>query len=79
MLNSIFDQMDFGPLQEFLDDDDVYLLGDVMLGDTQLGMELFKKLNEDGATIIMITHEQEIAEHANKIYYIRDGELREDK
>ena len=26
------------------DDDDVYLLGDVMLGDTQLGIELFKRL-----------------------------------
>ena len=43
------------------------------------GADFAKKLNEDGATIIMITHEQEIAEHANKIYYIRDGELREDK
>jgi len=42
-------------------------------------MELFKKLNDEGATIIMITHEQEIAEHANKIYYIRDGELRKEK
>lgn len=42
-------------------------------------MEIFKKLNEEGVTIIMITHEQEIAEHANKIYYIRDGMLRRDK
>ena len=62
----------------------VLLLADEPTGalDTKSGeqvMELFKKLNEDGSTIIMITHEQEIAEHANKIYYIRDGELREDK
>ena len=42
-------------------------------------MELFKNLNNEGSTIIMITHEQEIAEHANKIYYIRDGVLKEDK
>ena len=50
--------------------------------DTKSGeqvMELFKKLNDEGATIIMITHEQEIAEHANKIYYIRDGMLRKEK
>lgn len=60
------------------------LLADEPTGalDTKSGeqiMELFKKLNDEGATIIMITHEQEIAEHANKIYYIRDGMLRKDK
>ena len=38
-------------------------------------MELFHQLNDEGATIVMITHEQEIAEHAQKIYYIRDGEI----
>lgn len=62
----------------------VLLLADEPTGalDTKSGeqvMELFKQLNKDGATIIMITHEQEIAEHANKIYYIRDGVLKEDK
>ncbi len=62
----------------------VLLLADEPTGalDTKSGeqvMELFKKLNDEGATIIMITHEQEIAEHANKIYYIRDGELRKEK
>lgn len=62
----------------------VLLLADEPTGalDTKSGeqvMELFKELNNEGATIIMITHEQEIANHANKIYYIRDGVLREDK
>lgn len=38
-------------------------------------MELFHKLNEEGATIIMITHEREIAEHAGRILHIKDGEL----
>ena len=62
----------------------VLILADEPTGalDTKSGeqvMELFKKLNDEGATIIMITHEQEIAEHANKIYYIRDGMLRKDK
>lgn len=40
-------------------------------------MELFKALNEEGITIAMITHEQSIADCANKIYYILDGELRD--
>ncbi len=62
----------------------ILLLADEPTGalDTKSGeqvMELFKKLNDEGATIIMITHEQEIAEHANKIYYIRDGMLRKEK
>ena len=38
-------------------------------------MELFSAIHKGGATIIMITHEQSIADHAEKIYYIRDGEL----
>lgn len=40
-------------------------------------MDIFKQLNEGGATIIMITHEQSIAEHAKRINYIRDGILSE--
>ena len=38
-------------------------------------MELFHQLHEAGSTIIMITHDQSIAEHAAKIAYIRDGIL----
>lgn len=38
-------------------------------------MELFHKLNEEGATIVMITHERAIAEHAGRILHIKDGEL----
>jgi len=38
-------------------------------------MELFESLNRDGVTVIMITHEREIARHANTIIYIRDGRL----
>ena len=38
-------------------------------------MELFSKINESGATIIMITHEPSIAQCAKKIYHIRDGRL----
>lgn len=38
-------------------------------------MELFESLNRDGVTVIMITHEREIAQYANTIFYIRDGRL----
>lgn len=38
-------------------------------------MEIFKQLNAEGSTILMITHSQEIAEHARRICYIRDGIL----
>ena len=38
-------------------------------------MELFKDLNEEGVTVVMITHAQEIADCARRVVYIRDGEL----
>lgn len=38
-------------------------------------MEIFEELNRRGTTVIMITHERSIAEHAKKILYLRDGRL----
>ena len=38
-------------------------------------MDIFRRLSSDGMTIIMITHEQAIADCADKCYYIFDGEL----
>ncbi len=46
--------------------------------DTKSGdqiMEIFKSLNEEGVTIVMITHEPEIAAHAKRTLHIRDGLL----
>lgn len=40
-------------------------------------MELFQKLNDEGITIIMITHDAEIASHAKRQAIIRDGILTE--
>lgn len=40
-------------------------------------MELFQKLNEEGVTVLMITHDSEIAQHAKRMVLIRDGVLRE--
>ena len=40
-------------------------------------MELFQRLNEEGVSVLMITHDPEIAAHAKRIVMIRDGELQE--
>lgn len=58
------------------------LLADEPTGalDTKSGeqiMEIFQKLNEEGVTIVMITHEPEIAAHAQRVLHIRDGQLLE--
>lgn len=42
-------------------------------------MSIFKKLNNDGHTIVMITHEPDIAHHAKRIISIRDGKIIKDK
>jgi putative ABC transport system ATP-binding protein len=36
-------------------------------------MELFKKLNDEGATIIQVTHNEKNAEYGNRVIYIEDG------
>ncbi|MBR1684397.1 MAG: ABC transporter ATP-binding protein [Clostridia bacterium] len=40
-------------------------------------MELFQAINDEGKTILMITHDMHIAEHAHRIVHIIDGELSE--
>jgi len=41
-------------------------------------MEIFQDLNEQGHTILMITHEKEIAEYAKRVIKIRDGKIIKD-
>lgn len=38
-------------------------------------MELFTQLNEEGTTIVIVTHEPEIAEFTRRIIMVRDGEI----
>lgn len=38
-------------------------------------MEIFKKLNKEGHTIVMITHEPDIAGYAKRTIHIKDGKL----
>lgn len=50
--------------------------------DTRSGgeiMTIFDQLNEAGNTIIMVTHEPEIAAHARRILHIRDGLIERDE
>jgi putative ABC transport system ATP-binding protein len=58
----------------------ILLLADEPTGalDTHTGeeiMELFQSLNDEGKTIVLVTHEPEIAEYAKRRLVFRDGEL----
>jgi putative ABC transport system ATP-binding protein len=50
--------------------------------DSQTGVEimsLFEKLHQGGNTIIVVTHEHDVAEHAHRIIHIRDGRVASDE
>jgi putative ABC transport system ATP-binding protein len=53
--------------------------GNVATSQAEEIMKIFEHLNQEGHTIIMITHEPEIAQHAKRIILIRDGRILEDK
>jgi len=36
-------------------------------------MQILKNFNNDGITIVMVTHEEEIAEYASRVLHVRDG------
>jgi putative ABC transport system ATP-binding protein len=42
-------------------------------------MNLFRSLHAQGNTIILVTHEHDIAQHAHRIIYIRDGRIASDE
>lgn len=42
-------------------------------------MEIFQDINDQGHTIVMITHEPDIAKHAKRVIMIRDGKLVRDE
>jgi putative ABC transport system ATP-binding protein len=50
--------------------------------DTQTGEEImavFAKLHEQGNTVILVTHERDIALHAHRVIHIRDGRVETDE
>ena len=58
------------------------LLADEPTGalDSQSGaqiMELFQTLNDEGVTVVMITHDIDVANHAKRVLHIRDGQFAE--
>jgi len=60
------------------------LLADEPTGnlDSQTGAEimaLFDDLNARGNTIVLVTHEEDVAAHAQRIVRLRDGKIREDR
>ncbi len=60
------------------------LLADEPTGalDTNTGNEimgLFERLHQEGNTIVLVTHEADIAQHAHRIIHIRDGKVERDE
>jgi putative ABC transport system ATP-binding protein len=61
-----------------------FILADEPTGnlDTQTSyviMDLLKELNKKGITIIIVTHEEDIAEYTQRTIYLRDGKIVEEK
>jgi putative ABC transport system ATP-binding protein len=59
------------------------LLADEPTGalDSKTGEEilaLFKRLRDDDHTVVLITHDAEVAAHADRVFVMRDGELHEE-
>ncbi|HMD42960.1 MAG TPA: ABC transporter ATP-binding protein [Candidatus Acidoferrum sp.] len=42
-------------------------------------MNLFENLHRQGNTIILVTHEMDVAQHAHRIIFIRDGQIASDE
>lgn len=64
--------------------DPVILLADEPTGalDTKTSIEImsiFQELNDAGKTVIMVTHEREVAEYAKRIIFFRDGKIESDE
>lgn len=49
--------------------------GNIATAQAEEVMAIFQKLNDEGHTIVMITHEPDIAEHAKRIIHVRDGKI----
>ncbi len=64
--------------------DPVLILGDEPTGnlDTRTSFEimaLFQELNRSGKTVVIVTHEEDIARHCNRVIRFRDGRVERDE
>ncbi len=60
------------------------ILADELTGnlDRKSGLEvmaIFKNLHQEGRTIILVTHDQAVADHAQRIIVLKDGKIAEDR
>ena len=77
-------QMQRVAIARALVNDPAIILADEPTGnlDTKTGeivLATFEELNRQGRTIILITHEHDVAAHARRIIHIRDGQIIEDE
>ncbi len=64
--------------------DPLLILADEPTGalDTRTGIEilaLFQQLNARGMTIVLVTHDPDVANHAGRIMHMRDGKVSDDE
>ncbi|MFZ6035289.1 MAG: ABC transporter ATP-binding protein [Patescibacteria group bacterium] len=53
--------------------------GNIASAQAEEVMEIFEKLNAEGHTIIMITHEPDIGAHAKRVIHVKDGKIIKDE
>ncbi|MCR4264251.1 MAG: ABC transporter ATP-binding protein [Candidatus Roizmanbacteria bacterium] len=53
--------------------------GNIATNQAEEIMSIFQKLNKEGHTIVMITHEPDIARYAKRVIHIRDGKIERDE
>lgn len=63
--------------------DSKYVLADEPTGaldssNTERLMQVFQELNRAGKTIVIVTHDKEVAEYADRIIYLTDGRITEE-
>lgn len=51
------------------------ILSEVKSQSTDSLLRLFNRINEDGQTILMVTHSTKAASHANRVLFIKDGQV----
>lgn len=88
-LNKLPSQMSGGQQQRIAIARSLVSGADIILADEPTGaldnkngielMEILKELNELGKTIVLVTHDKNIAKYANKVIYIKDGRIENEK